>query len=380
MELSLDQAAFARALRLVGRVVPSRSTNSSALAILLEAAPGELRLTATDLEVTLSTTAPAETGDTLRLALPGRLLGEYVAQLPAGRLRLTAGGVKGRVGLECERFNAQLATLDAASFPRPAAFTAEAPLSLDAGRLRGAVERVAFAAARDTSRPVLTAVLFSFGAEGLMLTAADGFRLARAAAGGEAGPPRELLVPAGAVAELGHLLGESGAVRLHTEPEGKALRVEVGQTTLVTRLVEGHFPDVERVVPREWRTRLTVDLAAFRQAVRVAALFGEGAEARPVLLEASDGAVRLHAQGPQVGETRTELPASLEGEAQAVVLNTRLLGDILEAARGKDLHISWLSAQSPVVFRDGEGEGTADLWLAMPLHDPSLAHPAAAAA
>ncbi|MHB1413976.1 MAG: hypothetical protein ACYC1C_01895, partial [Chloroflexota bacterium] len=139
-------------------------------------------------------------------------------------------------------------------------------------------------------------------------------------------------------------------------------------------------PDVERVLPREWRTRLTVDLAGFRQAVRVAALFGEGGEARPVLLEAREGGVRLHARGPEVGEAQTELPAAVEGEAQSVVLNTRLLGDILEAATGKDLHISWLSPQSPVVFRDGDGAQTSDLWLAMPLHDPSLSQRAAAAA
>ncbi|MCL5107434.1 MAG: DNA polymerase III subunit beta [Chloroflexi bacterium] len=380
MEFTIEQPALARALRLVGRAVPARSTNPIAQTILVEAGPGQVRLTATDLEMALSTEVVAEVVVPGCAAVPGRLLGEYVAQLPAAPLRLCLDAAKRRLQLQCLRFRAEMATVDPTAFPRPTHAGDGFSVSLDSGRLQAAIRRVAFAAARDTSRPVLTGVLFAFDLGGLTLVAADGFRLARARLGEGGRPDCQLLVPAKAVVELGRLLEEAPSACLLVDGEGRGLCVQLGETRLFSRLLEGSFPDVARVVPAEWRTRLTVETAAFRQAMRVAGLFGESGEARPVLLEAKPNEVRLHARGDQSGEAEVELPAAHEGEPQSVLLNTRLLGDILDAATGPRLEVSWLTPQSPVVFKETSGVDAGDLWLAMPLHNPAINRPATEAA
>src|SRR3989442_975358 len=147
MDLTVDQAGFARALRLIGRAVPSRPTLPVLQHVLLEA--GEGRLT------------------------------------------------------------------------------------------RAAIDRSAFAAADDAQRPVLCGVLFDFGPEGLTLAAADGFRLARARLPETAAEPRQLLVPARAVDELGRLLATDQAARLVVLAEGRGVRLEVGEATIFVRLIDG---------------------------------------------------------------------------------------------------------------------------------------------
>src|SRR5205823_8856742 len=167
--------------------------------------------------------------------------------------------------LSCGRFVANLATMDAAEYPAlPIADETHAVL-VDGGRLRQAIARVAFAAARDDARPVLTAVLFDFGSEGLTLAAADGFRLSRTRLADVRAEARQLLVPARAVTELGRLIGDAETVRLIPTAEERGLHVVVGETTLFARLIEGRFPDIERVIPPEGKTRVTIDATSFHQ-------------------------------------------------------------------------------------------------------------------
>lgn len=380
MDVTIDQASLSRALRLVTRVVPAKAALPILQTVLLEGRSGRLALTATDAQIGLVTTLGAEVRTAGRLAVPARLLGDYVAQLPPDALRLTRDADTTPARVECARFTAHLATLDPDDFPRLPEIDEAQALDLAADRLREAIGRVVFAAARDDSRPALSSVLVELSADGLTLAAADGFRMARARLGEVAGPDRQLLVPARAVAELGRLLADAEGVRLTLTRDGRGASFAAGATTLLARLTEGRFPDVERVIPREWRTRVTVDADALRQAVRVAGIFGGGGDARPVVLETAPDRLRLRARGDETGEAESELPATLEGEEQAIALNTRLLTDLLDALPGPRLELSWTMPQAPVVIREADHAEPADLALVMPLFMPALARGTARAA
>lgn len=371
MDLTVDQGTLSRALRLVARVVPMRSTIPILQMVLLAGEPGRLHLTATDAELAIATVLPADVASDGRVAIPARLLGEYVAQLPAQPVRLTVESTRHRVRAACGTFVANFATADPDEFPALPPADERSAHDLDAGRLRRALEGVAVAAARDESRPVLSGVLFDFAAEGLTLSAADGFRLSRTRLPEVAAAPRRLLVPARAVAEFARLLAETQAARLLLTPDGRGVLLAAGETALYARLIEGQFPEIERVIPQECRTRVTVDTAAFRQAVRVAGLFG-GGDVRPVLLEAMPDWLRVTARGAETGETETSLPATLEGEPQAVSLNTRLLADLLDTMTTDRLELRWKTPQTPVVLREVEPADEADVAVVMPLHDPAL--------
>ena len=368
MDLTVTQSSLHRALRLVARIAPSRASLPILQTVLVHASPDGLTLTATDAEMGVVTRLAADVTESGRIAIPARLLGETIAQLPAEPVRLTLNLASHRARIACGRSVARLATLDAADFPTLPATGDRWAFDLAARRLRQALDRVAFAASRDTSRPSLAAVLFDFRPEGLTLAAADGFRLARARLPEAGGTTQQLLVPARAVAEFSRLLSEGEMARLSLTPDARGLYLTVGTTTLFTLLVDGRFPDIERVIPQAWRTCVTLETAGFRQAVQVASLFGVNGDTRPVVLEAEHGRLRLRARGDETGEAESDLPASVEGEAQDVVLNTRLLTDLLETVSEPRLQLTWTSAQSPVVVRELGGGAADDVYVVMPLN------------
>ncbi|HET8629285.1 MAG TPA: DNA polymerase III subunit beta [Thermomicrobiales bacterium] len=368
MDLCVAQADLARALRLVARAVPARPATPALGHVLLDATPGRLTLTATDLALGLLAAIAADVARPGRATLPAGLLGDYAAHLPAGPVRLTGEPGRGRIRVQDGRA--------AAGFAAPDMATA---VALDAAALGSALARVVPAAARDETRPILAAVRFALDAAGLTLAATDGVRLARARVPGPSVAPRDLLVPARAAAEMARLAGEAATARLVAPPGDRGLWLVAGAVGLCTRLVDGRYPDLAGLVPATWRTRVTVAGAALRGALRRADLFGrEGAGARPVVLSAAAGRLRLGARDETLGETQSELAAELEGAPGLVALDTRLLVDLLAAARAERLALSWAGQADAVVVREvgaarpADDPAADDLWLVMPLREPDL--------
>lgn len=372
MDLTVDHAHLSRALRLVGRVVPNKASQAILQHALLEADLDRLRLTATDGELLLTTTVAADVAGAGRTTVAARLLGAFVTQLPGEPLRFTLDSASKRLRVACGPFVATFATLDPDDFLVPSLADAHAACDVDAERLRGVLGRVAFAAARDDSRPVLTSVLFEVGVAGLTVAAVDGFRLAQARLSEVVGPSQHLLVPARAVREFNYLLAGATTAQLALAADGRTMSLITDQSTLITHLSDGRFPDLDKVIPQDWRTRVTVDAAAFRQAVSITGLFGAG-EVRPVRLDAIPGRLRIEAHGDEAGAVESELAAVVDGEPQTVLLNTRLLSDLLDAVRAPLLELHWAGPQTPVVVRETERPDTADLWVVMPLNDPTAA-------
>jgi DNA polymerase-3 subunit beta len=380
MEISVDQSNLRRALRLACRALSTRAPLPILQDVLLAAELGSVTLSATDGEIGLVTTVPVEVTHAGRTAVPARLLAEYAAQLPSELLRLALDGGKRRLRVSCGRFDASLSTADPDDFPVFPPAVQSTALDLNAGQLRRAIERVVVAGDRDDSRPIVGAVRFERGEPGQTVAAADGFRLARTVIPGIAGNDRHLLVPGRTVADFGRLLVDAETARLIATPDGSGLHLIADGATLFSRLVDGRFPDIDRVVPREWRTRVVVQTATLRQAVRMAGLFGKGGQVRPVVFEARRSGLRLLARGDETGEAEGEVTAVLEGEPQSVAVNSRLLTDLLDTVEGPQLELSWSSPQSPVVVREVGHADSPDLWLAMPLHLPELVRHVAEAA
>lgn len=379
MDITVDQSNLARALRLVSRATPARSSLPILQTVRLDAQPNRLVLATTDLELGMMTSAVAHVSDPGAVCVPARLLSEYVAQLSTEPVRLTLNPEGHRLRLSSGRFVANIATMDAAEFPVLPPPTTTRALTLAATRLREAIARVAFAAARDDTRPILTAVLFDFGQDGLTLAAADGFRLARVRIAGVNASSQQLLVPARVVTELGRVLGEAESVRLVPTAESRGVYFIIGETTLFARLIEGRFPDVERVIPQDGKTHVTIETTTFRQAIRVAGLFGGSGDARPVVLDAAPGRLHLRARGDETGDAEADLPAELQGDSQAIAVNTRLLADVVDTVAASHIRLSWSSPQTPIVLREVGREEAADLVVIMPLADPSLVRRPAAA-
>jgi DNA polymerase-3 subunit beta len=372
MRLTVDQGSLLSALRLAQRFVQAKGTLPVLEAVRLETAGGRLGLAGTDLRAAVQTSVAADVEAAGTAAPPARMLAEYVASLPEGPVRLSIEGETRQLEVSEGRSRAVLACHDAGEFPLPPALEGDRELSLDAEALREAIRRVAYAAAAQHANHVLTGIYLRASEDGLVLDAADGFRLARVELPYVPGFECALILQARAVAEYARLLAgrqDESAHILGVGGKGAALRgvhLVAGDVTVYARALDGNYPRTEMILPKSSGTRVTVAAGALRQAVRAVGVFADG-RSPLVRLEASGGRLTLRASQAEVGDGVTEISAETDGAGGDVGLNLRYLADQLAVVDGRRVRLSWASAQSPVEFGDPDGAGASARWVVMPM-------------
>ena len=384
MKLSCLQENLAEGLATVGRVVPSKSTLPVLSNVLLATEPGQLRLAATNLEMAISTRVAARVVDEGTITLPARLLADYVGLLDKGsQVDLALNAKSRRMHLSCGRYEANVAGLDAEDFPAIPSVSGGAVFSLPAPLLKEAIEQVVFAAAQDETRPVLAGVYFRLQGNRLTLAAADGFRLAVRSVDLERSAPEDLavIIPGRALSELARVLPDTGdeSVDIATTANRNQILCRVGDTEIVSRLIEGQFPDYQRIIPQDARTRIVIGSGDFLRATRVASVFardnanivklqvkpsGESADEQSL----APGQVLVISQSQEMGDNQSALDASVQGEEQAVAFNGKYLRDALESIETAEVRLDLTGPASPGVLRPLGELGDSYLHVIMPMH------------
>jgi DNA polymerase-3 subunit beta len=381
MRISCVQDQLSRGLAIVGRAVGSRTT-MPILGNVLIATDGErLRLVATNLELGITTWVPARVLEDGTATVPARLLSEFVNSLPSGRTVLIDGGVRGApLHLECDRIGANVKGVDPEEFPSVATGDDRPAVRIPAREFRSMIDQVAFCAARDESRPVLSGVNVRMEGTVLSLAAADGFRLAIRTAELDHGLPETLdvIIPARALTELGRLLGgDDDEVEVSVASNRTQVlfrvRTSVGETVLVSRLLDGQFPDLQRVVPKTASTEVTVARADLVTAIRVASIFARDS-ANVVRLELvpgsgdglEPGSMEVSATAQEIGDNKSQVPAQVGGDDTHISFSSEFLGDVLGVLRTDKVRLKLSGPLSPAVI---EGVG-ADHYthVIMPMH------------
>ena len=392
MKLTCLPEKLAEGLATVGRVVSTRSTLPVLSNVLLQTDEGQLKLSATNLELAVSCWVGARVESEGAITLPSRLLIDYVALLGAGEpLSLELKGKKAH--LTCGRFEANISGIDADDFPPIPTVSGGASLPMRASVLKEAIEQVVFAAAQDDSRPVLAGVLMTVKEGKLTLAAADGFRLAvrrvdLGTTGGpeEAGSPTsdrgssaaqlQMIVPARTLTEVARGLpdDEEEIVEIASTPDQNQVLFKHKGAEVVSRLIEGQFPDYNRIIPKDSKTRVTLQTADFLRATKAAQVFARD-NSMIVRLElvpaegddAALGKVTVTATSAEIGDNTGDVDASVEGEAQHVAFNGRYLRDALEALDAQQAFLEVTGPASPGVIRPASGPN-GYLHVIMPMH------------
>jgi len=367
MDLTMDQASLARGLRLTGRIAPSRSPLPILQGVMLDAGPHGLTLTATDGDLGVTTTLPAEVTTPGCLALPARLLSEYVAQLPAHPVRLTLDERRQRVHVTCGATSAHIGAWPADEFPTLPNPADDWAFDLDTKRLQEALSRVAFATAHDTSRPVLSAVLFDFGPHGLTLAAADGFRLAVADITLPQAPAEsvEVIIPSRALRELSRLIGDSEEqVEMRINPQRTQVLFAKTDVEMVAQLIQGTFPNYNQLIPADFNTKVTVSVDEFKRETRIAAIFArDGSGIIRLQMAPGEGGrtgqLTISARADEIGDNEGKVDCRVEGDASKIAFNSRYLQDVLNVLNGSVV-LEMTSPSSQGVFRPIDENGIAD--------------------
>ncbi len=359
MRLSCQQEDLNRGLSAVARAIPARSTLPITQHILLSAEDDQITLSATDAEtIAITYTISAEVGEAGAITMPSRLLSDFVATLPHDVIEMTLAERSRQVSLSCARNEASIGGMDPDDFPPIPPVDDSATIGVDASRLRRALNQVVFAAAADDSRPVLTGVHFAIDGTEMRLAAADGFRLAvHTLELPESAAERSVIIPARALAELARLLGEAeGAVAITFNAAGTQVQFDLGHAKLIAQLIQGTFPDTQRLIPEGHTTRTEVAVGEFNRETRIAQIFARDGSGivRLVATPGEGGApgrLTVSARAEEMGTNEGEIDAIVDGEEVKVAFNGRYLREVLEVLDVDRVAIETQDQPSPGVIR-----------------------------
>ena len=273
MNLSVIQENLARGLSVVSHAVSSRSTLPVLANVLLRTEDAGLKLTATNLEIGITYWVPGKIETDGAITVPARLLTDVVNSLPNERIDLELQDGD-RLHLRCGRFETHLRGIDADEFPAIPAAGERPTTRVSQKVLRRALAEVTFAAASDEARPILTGVLTRFEGDRITLAAADNYRIAiTTIAGLDAVEETSVVVPARSYTELARVLSDTDdPVEIILSAQKNQVLFHVDGVDMVSRLIDGQFPNYQQVLPATHATRVELDRDDLLKAVRLAAL------------------------------------------------------------------------------------------------------------
>jgi DNA polymerase-3 subunit beta len=334
---------LAAALAVVARALSTRSAVQVLTGIHLQAEEGKLTLAATDMEVSLRASVTGDVTGEGAVVVPGRLLADLVRLLPdlsvsiafdegAGVLEVTSGSYASKVNV----FSAE-------DFPRLPAVDV-ALHTVDAPALLGTIDKVARAASRDESRPVLTGILVRFEGDKLTMAATDSYRLSvKETTLGETGPELDAIIPARALQELSRLAAGAETVRLGVHENHVVFGV--GDVWLTSRRIDGQFPNYNQLLPETFEVEVTTPRAPLLEVVRRAAIMAQ--RNSPLRLRFGEGELSVSAQTQDVGEARESLEIEYTGEPLEIGFNPEFLRDGLEAVGGDTIQLRLINPLRP---------------------------------
>lgn len=357
MNVSFLQENAKKALAIVGHAVAGKSTLPVLQNAYLEAKDGKLMLAATNLEIGIRCWIGAKVEEAGATTIPFKLLNDVIGGLPNDKVTLDLDARTETTNLTCARVKANLKGIEADEFPVIPTVEDGDIVSFNAAELAAAIQQVAFAAATDDTRPVLTGVLFRIGVGKLTMVAADGFRLAVKTLQTATEIKQDVLIPARALMELARILATvEGDVSMCVTPNQGQVLFRAENVELVSRLIEGKFPDFERIIPPQYTTRTVFDTKELAQAVKLASYFAN-ASANIVKFdfapteELEPGKVTISANAAEVGDNTTTLDAMIGGNAGQIALNVKFLAEAINAMKVPQIALETQTSQSPGVFK-----------------------------
>jgi DNA polymerase-3 subunit beta len=358
MNVSVMQENLARGLGIVGRAVSSRATLPVLANVLLRTQDGGLKLTATNLEIGINCWVAGKVSEEGEITVPAKLLSDLVSSFPNQRIDLVLSPKDRTLKVTCAGSRSSIKGIEADEFPVVAAIGDAPATSVDARALREALGEVVFAAATDESRPILTGVLTRLAGTRMTLAAADNYRIAvrhlelASAVDGEV----LIVVPGRSYGELMRILPDGEApVEITVTPNKSQVLFHAEGIDLVSRLIEGQFPNYEPVIPTAHTSRAVIDREAFLAGARRASIFARDSANIVKIAVGSEeedaSAVSISAHAADIGDAADALDATIEGSPTTIAFNARYLIDVLSNLGAEEAALELSGPLAPGVIR-----------------------------
>jgi DNA polymerase-3 subunit beta len=353
MKLHLTKADLFQGIQTVQSAISVRSTLPVLGNILFEASDKGVRLSATDLEVGIRTWIKADVIENGAVTIPAKILADFLRTLEDDREVKIDVSENNKVEVRSGRDRLNITGLPKEDYPVLPEFEEAKAVTIPAGTIREMLKKTMFAASADETRYVLNGILFSFKDKTLKLVATDGRRLAiMERALPELGNfKKDIIVPTKAIQELGRNLGDEGDANFYFKEN--QIQINLGAVTIISRLIEGEYPNYEQVIPKKTKDELKIGTQDFLQAARRASIL-TSQDSQSIKINIIKDRMIITKNTPDLGEAREELEVDYKGSDLAIGFNPNFLIDVLKNIEEENVKFCFIDPEKPAVIKNGD--------------------------
>ncbi len=354
MKLSVSQSLLSQALGIVSRSVDTKRLLPILTNILLTTEDGNLRLSATNLELGINYRIPAEIDSEGSITVPAKTLIDLVNTLPNDVVHLELSPDSSTLIVRCVQVVTDIKGLDAEDFPPMPVFDPQDAVVFNLPELKKMIQQVAFAAATDETRPMLQGIYLTVNGNELTLVATDGYRIAKRTQSLENAPdaPISAIIPARALIEVNRIPGDSSDQIYVNLASGKNQVIfHQEHVDVASQLISGTYIDYKAIIPRNFKTDTVVSTAALQKACAQAMIIARDSKflthftIRPDA--GDDGLIQINAVSEETGTYDNQIPATVNGETLNIAFNVRFLRDVLDVISSSQVMIRTNTNVSP---------------------------------
>jgi len=349
MKIKIQREDLAQGIQTVQNIITTKAALPILSHILLETQQDKLRLTATDLDIGISCVIPADIQESGAITIPAKRFGDIIRELPSDSVDLSTKK-NNLVIIETENCQFKIMGLAREEFPKLPEFKDKEVIKLEQNTLKQILSLTSFAVSFDETRYILNGILFKIQKNKLILVATDGKRLAIMEKELEQSLEKEirLIVPIKTIHELNRNLQEEGNLSLILGTN--QVLFDLGDVVIISRLIEGEFPDYQQVIPPASENKMGADREEFLLAVRRAALLATP-DYQAVKLELFKNKLVVSKSTPDIGESREEIPVEYQGKELLIGFNPNYLIDVLKNLSGEKIELELTDSEKPGVIR-----------------------------
>ncbi len=376
MKVHVKQSQLAHSLSMVSRAVSPRSTLPVLSNILIKTDQGRLRLSATNLELGITSWIGARIEGEGAITVPARTFTDMVSALPSEQVVITLDNSTQTINVVSGASDTYIKGIDAEEFPPIPEPDLEDGIPLNVTNFKEMVQQVAFAASTDEARPVLTGILLKLDGDKITLAATDGFRISirEDVISNPIPHPVEAIIPARALIELARIIGGSSEETLIMTfpPDRGQVVFHMKDLELASQLIEGTFPDFRAIIPSSFKTHTLLSTSGLLKACKQSEIIArEGTNVAKLNIipesgDANPGTLEISAQSEQTGSSEVMVDASIDGVPLLVAFNVRFLREVLEVIKSDNVWLETNAANTPGMIRPQSDDRFKH--IIMPMH------------
>ena len=363
MRLTTTKEALVDCLAIVSKAVSSRTSIQVLSGVLVEATDEIIVLSATDMEISIRAPLAGTVERPGSLVIPARIAADIARSLPVGDVVLEQDPSEQHLEITAAGSVFDLNSLPATDFPQLPICVGDR-FDVDKSAFVETVDRVAPSATRDETRPVLTGVLIQFTPHSVSMVATDGYRLSYKQTPLESSEAKdmEVIIPARTLLELSRIAASTDDETISILPTENQILFEVGKTSLVSRVIDGQFPNYKQLIPETFDHEVAIDHDEFLEAIRRVALLAQ--KSMPLRLQFADNTLSISAESQNVGKAKEAIPVQYDGEEVAIGFNPEFLEAGVAAIKEPTVNLRFIGPVKPGLLK---GATEDFLYLVMPI-------------